>query len=111
MRFSLTLQHLTLSDFDRAQLDSKFQRLEKHVVPPFKLDVVLCHAMHHQNGPVVVCRLNLTQGGIVFHADREAATALSAVDAGIEALYQELQKIKQKQRRWRRGWKRIFRRE
>lgn len=108
MQFELTLQQLTLSDFDREQIQGKFERLEKHVVPPFQMHMVLSHDTHHQKGAVVTCRLNLSQSGKVFHAERAAATALTAVDACIEALQRELEKVRSKGRRWQGGWKRFF---
>lgn len=105
MRYSLTTQHIELSEEDTQQIEEKLSRLTKYTVPPFHVEIVVSHDTHHQLGAVTACRINLKQGGKVFHVERSARVALSAVDACVEALQQELKKAKYKRWRERRSWR------
>lgn len=108
MRYSLTTQHIQLSAEDTQQIEEKLSRLKKYTTPPCQVDIVVSHDTHHQQGAVIVSRINLKQGGKVYHAERSASSALTAMDECVEALQQELKKAKDKQRRARRGWRSLF---
>ncbi|MBI4022298.1 MAG: ribosome-associated translation inhibitor RaiA [Candidatus Andersenbacteria bacterium] len=107
MHYSLTTQHIELSAADTRQIDEKLARIQKYLNPPFQIDIVLKHDTHHQQGMVISCRVNVQQGGKVIHAEREAASALTALDECVEALQQELKKAGEKQRRTR-SWRSWF---
>ena len=104
MHYSLTTQHIDLSAEDTRQIEEKLARIQKYLIPPFHIDIVISHDTHHRQGMVILCRVNVHQGGKVIHAEREAASALTALDECLEALKQELKKARDKQRRigrWR----------
>lgn len=108
MHYSLTTQHIQLSAADTQQIELKLTRLTKFITPPFHIDIVVSHDTHHQQGAVIAGRINLTQGGRIFHVERSASSALTAIDECVEALQQELKKAKDKQRRASRGWRSLF---
>ncbi len=92
MKYSLRTEHLTLTDFDQQQLDKKLNRLGKHLLPPFVIDISLLHDTHHQKGAVVTCIITIEQGKKVFHAQREAESIQDAMDRCLEAISRELRK-------------------
>lgn len=92
MKYSLRTEHLTLTDFDQQQLEKKLNRLGKHLLPPFVIDISLLHDTHHQRGPVVTCIINIEQGRKVFHADRSAESIQDAIDRSLQAVAKELRK-------------------
>jgi ribosome-associated translation inhibitor RaiA len=63
---------------------------------PYLIDVRLTHDRHHRQGKVITCRLNIKQGGEVFHSERAADTVQNAVDLTVAAAKQELQKYRDK---------------
>lgn len=92
MKYSLRTENFTLSDFDREQLDKKMERLNKHLIPPFTVDVALLHDTHHNKGQVVTCRINVEHGKKVLHAERTGQSAQDAVDESLVAIKRELEK-------------------
>ena len=92
MTYNLHCENLDLSDFERTELDKKIDRIEKHLHPPFMVDVVLHHDAHHLKGAVVTCRINIKQGKKLFHVERTGSTAADAVDEVLNALKNELER-------------------
>ena len=70
----------------------KLDRLQKHLMPPYVMDVRCMRSTHHLKGDVITCKVNIEQHGRVFHAERDAQTVLDALDEVIEALEKELGK-------------------
>lgn len=90
MKYSLTLRHIELSDLDRQQLEEKLNRLYKHLVPPYEIDVLLAHDTHHTQGDVIRCRVNIEQEGKVYHAERSEGSVQDSIDSVVNALKSEL---------------------
>jgi ribosomal subunit interface protein len=90
MKYSLSLEHVTLGDEDQVMMDKKLSRLRKHLLPPYTIDVRCTRSTHHNKGDVMTCTVNIEQGGHVFHAQREADTIQDALDEVIAALEKEL---------------------
>lgn len=102
MQFNLSSKHIELTDTDKELMQEKLDRIEKHLVPPFTVDVMCSHSTHHNKGDDVVgCRINITQGKKVIHAEREADTVQDALDACIKALKRELIKLREKENDFR----------
>lgn len=96
MQYILSSDNVALTDADRALLDKKLNRLQKHLSPPYVTDIRLEHDTHHQTGKVIRCRITIEQGKSVMHAKRTAATVQDALDQTIEALEQVLKKHRAK---------------
>lgn len=92
MQYSLRTQHIEVTDLDRDQLDHKLDRIKKHLMPPFTIDISIERETLHSSGETVNVRINIEQGKRVFHADRSDATLQNALDAAIEAISAELKK-------------------
>lgn len=90
MKHSLTLEHIEVSDLDKKQLEEKLDRLYKHMVPPYEIDVLIAHDTHHTQGNVIRCRINIEQEGKVYHVERNEDTVQDAIDEVIAALKSEL---------------------
>lgn len=90
MKYTLTLEHIEISDLDRQQLEEKLDRLYKHIVPPYGIDVLIAHDTHHTQGDVIRCRINIEQEGKVYHVERNENTVQDAIDSVIAALKSEL---------------------
>ena len=90
MKHSLTLEHIEVSDLDKEQLEAKLDRLYKHMLPPYEIDVLIAHDTHHNQGSVVRCRINIEQEGKVYHVERTEDTIQDAIDGVIAALKSEL---------------------
>ncbi len=90
MKHSLTLEHIEVSDLDREQLETKLDRLYKHILPPYEIDVLIAHDTHHTQGDVIRCRINIEQKGKVYHVERNKDTVQDAIDSVITALRSEL---------------------
>lgn len=73
-------------------IDEKMDRLEKHLHPPFVVEVVLQRNTHHLHGEILTCRMNVTQSKRVLHAEREGALAIDAIDETLAAIKQQLEK-------------------
>ncbi len=101
MKFNLSTEHITLSANDLGLIEEKLERLEKTLRPPFVVDVRLSHDQHHRQGKVVSCRLNIKQGGMVFHADRSADTVQNVIDLAVGAIKKELLKYQDKRKQGR----------
>jgi len=101
MDYTLTTKHITLSDADRDVLDEKLSRLQKHLTPPFRLEVLLLHDTHHRHGDVITCRLKVNQHGEILHIERARDSIQNAVDECVDALKSELIRYKDKQLRRR----------
>ncbi|MEX0650032.1 MAG: HPF/RaiA family ribosome-associated protein [Candidatus Andersenbacteria bacterium] len=99
MKYNLRLDHIELSDFDQEQLDKKMDRLKKHLLPPFMIDVTLSHSTRHLHGNAVGCIVNIQQGKKVYHADRSADDIQTAIDQTLEALRNELEKAHGKRKK------------
>lgn len=98
MKFSLSTEHLTLGATDLKLIEEKMERLEKLVQPPFAADVRLDHNRHHRRGKIIICRLNIKQGGQVLHAERSGDTIQNAIDGAMTALKVELRKWQDKRK-------------
>ena len=92
MKFSLATNNMEVPEAERAQMNEKLTRLQKHLEPPFVVDVVLRRDAHHRQGDVISCRVTIEQGKRVFHVAREAGSIQTALDAVIEGLGRELGK-------------------
>jgi len=92
MQYSLRTQHLELTDLDRDQIDNKLNRIKKHLMPPFTMDISMIREQLKSNGETVNVRINIEQGKRVFHAERSDSTVQNALDAAIEAISAELKK-------------------
>lgn len=92
MKYNLHCENLELSDFEQTELDKKIERIEKHLQPPFIVDVTLHHDGHHLKGAVVTCRINVEQGKKLFHVERTGSTAADVLDAVLDALKNELER-------------------
>lgn len=90
MKYNLRTEHLELSDLDHEQIDEKLDRLQKHLEPPFVIDVTLQHDTHHRHGAVVTCTINVEHGKKVFHAERSDNTVQNALDEAVNTLQKEL---------------------
>lgn len=90
MKYSITLEHIEISDMDRQQLEEKLNRLHKHLVPPYKIDVLIAHDTHHTQGAVIRCRINIEQEGKVYHAERSEGSVQDSIDSVLSALKHEL---------------------
>lgn len=101
MKYTLHTHNIQLSDGDQAHLEKKLNRLEKHVLAPYVLDLVFIHDAHHLHGQVITCRINVEHGKHVMHAERTADTIQNALDQASAALENELQKSNEQERRGR----------
>ncbi len=99
MNYSLRTKHITLSDFDRKQLDRKLSSLAKHLKPPFTTDIFIEHDRHHHTGQVIAFTINIKQGKKVFHAERQSESLQDALDLVLAALKRELKKEHDKKKR------------
>ncbi len=96
MKYSLSMEHLTVTETDQAMIDKKLTKLEKLVNEPYTMDLRLLHDTHHRNGQVVTCIINLEQGKRVFHAERSSQSIQTSLDEVITAIRHELQKAYKK---------------
>lgn len=92
MNYSLSSDHIQISEVDKELIGKKIDRLEKYISEPYVLDVRIKHDTHHKEGRVVSCTMNLENGGNVFHAERSEGSVQDAVDRCIEAIKQNAQK-------------------
>ncbi len=99
MKYALRTENLSLSDFDHQQLDKKLDRLHKHLLPPYTVDVTLIHDHHHNKGQVVTCTINIKRGKKVLHAKRVAQSAQDGIDQAILAIKHELEKEHDKKKK------------
>lgn len=90
MKHSLRLENIEISDTDKEQLESKLNRLEKHVAIPYVTDVHIAHDTHHTKGNVIRCTIIIEQGKHVYRAERSAETVQNAIDEAISAVKSEL---------------------
>lgn len=90
MKHSLQLEHIEISEADHQQLEEKIDRLYKHLVPPYVIDVLIAHDTHHTQGNVIRCRINIEQEGKVYHVERSEDSVQDAIDSVIGALKSEL---------------------
>lgn len=103
MEYSLSTQHIEVSDWDREQMEKKLGRLQKHLLAPFHIQLHFAHDTHHANGEVVTCKLLVDQPGDNFRVSRAAASVQDALDESIEAIGQELAKAHDKRKDHRSG--------
>lgn len=101
MHYSLTLQHIELSELDRQQLDEKLARLDKLINFPATIALVVRHDTHHRQGDVVTCTITLGLDRHHLHTERTASSVQDAFDEAIGALKQELAKHHDKHKRQR----------
>lgn len=90
MKHSLRLEHITMSEIDKEQLESKLNTLEKHLETPYVTDVTISHDTHHTKGNVVRCTIIIEQGKHVYRAERSEETIQNAIDASLSAIQSEL---------------------
>ncbi len=103
MLYSLTARNIEVSDWDREQLDKKLERLHKHLLPPFQINVHVSHDRHHIHGEVVECTISITHQGSDIYAKRSTSSIQDSVDECIEAVRQELAKAHDKRKNHRAG--------
>lgn len=92
MKYSLQTEHIDITEGDQALIDEKMDRIEKYVSVPFVADMRIVKDQHHTTGDVIMCKVNISQGKKVIHADRTAGTVQNAVDETINALQSELRR-------------------
>jgi ribosomal subunit interface protein len=98
MQYTLSLVHIDLSDADRQEMDEKLDRMKRHLVPPFTMDVRLTRSVHHKTGDVVNAHVTIQMGGHVFHTERSAGNVIGAIDDVVGALKNELEKAHNKRK-------------
>jgi len=98
MQYSLSLQHLSMSEADEQLLNEKLDRLKKHLLPPYTVQIRFTRSTHHQKGDVVTCIVNIEQGGEVFHAEKDASTMQDALDEVVAALMNNLERAHDKRK-------------
>lgn len=96
MKYSLYTDKIELTDTDRQMLEEKLNRLEKHVNPPYTLDITVSHSTHHRTGDVITCKMNLENGKNVWHVEETGETIQNCIDQAIEALQQQVKKFHEK---------------
>jgi ribosomal subunit interface protein len=98
MKYQLRTDNVELSDLDRVFLDKKMTRLQKHLKPPYAIEVTIRRDSHHRSGEVITCVMNIRMGGVkrVLHSERTANTIQDCIDEIIHAADRELQKIHDK---------------
>lgn len=96
MKYSLSTEHLTMTETDQRLINKKLVKLEKLVHEPYMMDIRLVHDTHHNKGQVVACTINIKQGKRVFHAERSSESIQTSLDEAISALRHELQKTYRK---------------
>lgn len=96
MKYNLSTEHFSITEADQKLIDKKLVKLEKVVHEPFTMDIRVVHDTHHRNGQVVTCRINISQGKRVFHAERSTDSLQTSLDEVIDALRQELKKAHKK---------------
>lgn len=101
MNYSLTVQHIELSQLDQQLLNEKLQRLRKLIDYPATIDVVIRHDTHHRQGHVVTCIINMHIDRHHLHIERAATTVQDALDEAITALREGLRKHHDKHTRQR----------
>jgi ribosomal subunit interface protein len=103
MQYSLTTRNIEASDWDRQQLEKKIERLGKHLLPPFQIDIHVSHSRHHTNGEVVECTINIKQQSADFYTKRSNSSFQDALDDALDAMGQELAKAHDKRKNHRDG--------
>lgn len=84
---------------DRDLMEEKLNRLEKHLRPPFVVDVSLERHQHHGEGVTIQCIIRVEQGKKMFHADRSDESLQTALDMTMDAMQRELAKEHDRQKR------------
>lgn len=92
MQYNLRAENLTLTEIDHRDLDKKLDRLQRHLTPPYTIDVTLQHDAHHLKGNVITCRINIEHRKKVFHVERVGDTIADTLDEVIHALKRELER-------------------
>lgn len=88
-----------MTDEDQQLMDSKLNRIKKHLIPPYVADISCTHAQLKSSGETVTCTINIEQGKKVFHAERTADTLQNALDEAVQAISRELAKEHDKHKR------------
>jgi ribosomal subunit interface protein len=101
MQYSLTTQHLELSELDRQQLDEKLARLDKFITTPATVALVVRRDTHHRQGNIVTCTITVDMDRHRIHTERTASSVQDTFDEAIGALKQELVKHHDKHKRQR----------
>lgn len=99
MKYSLRLQDIELTDEDQRLMDSKLDRIKKHLTPPYVADISCIRTQLKTAGETVTCIINIEQGKKVFHAERTSDTIQNALDEAVAAVSRELAKEHDKQKR------------
>lgn len=99
MKYSLRSHNLTLTDLDQEQMDKKLDRIKKHLMPPYVMDVSVTREVLKSEGESVTCIINVEQGKRVFHAERTENTLQNSLDEAIDAISNELKKEHDKKKR------------
>ena len=92
MEYTLHKHNLELTDADFNLLDKKLKRLQKHLKPPFNVNIGLRRDTHHKNGEIMTCTINISHGKKTYHAERTGETVQDCLDEVIHALTQELER-------------------
>lgn len=101
MKYNLHTHHLDLTDLDYEQLEKKLDRLTKFLKTPYTTDVTFKRSTHHNKGQVINCKINISQGKKVVHADRQEGSVQDALDETIDALRHSLAKMHDKEKKKR----------
>lgn len=99
MKYSLRLQDVALTDEDQRLMDSKLDRIKKHLIPPYVADISCTRTVLKTAGESVTCIINIEQGKKVFHAERTSNTLQNALDEAVAAVGRELAKEHDKHKR------------
>lgn len=101
MKYSLRTENMTLSQVDQQHLDDRLDRLKRHLLTPYEMNIFLSHDHHHKSGPVITCKINIHQSKKVFHTERTGDTVQAAFDEALLAIKHELDKEHDKKKQHR----------
>ena len=99
MKYSLRTHQLTVTDMDLEQMEKKLDRLNKHLIPPFVVDVNCEREMLKTAPESITCTIRIEQAKKVFHAKRTDVTLQNALDQAIESIQKELRREHDKRKR------------
>ena len=92
MKYNLSTKNVDLAEADHVLLTKKINILEKHLQPPYQIDVRFTRSTAHHSGPVITQRINVGHGQTVFHSERSGDTIQDALDDTLAAITRELSK-------------------
>ena len=92
MEYTLHTHHLELTAADATLLDKKLERLQKHLHPPFTVNIGIKRDAHHRSGDIITCTITVNHRKKTIHAERTSNTVQDCIDEVIQALTNELEK-------------------